>query len=247
MAPRRFFVSLAVLLLVFALPLWQVLLLAVRSDLYSHILLIPAVSLYLIWIRRHELLADSKPLRGVPVIFFGIGGIALAIYAYQFFSGIRYTLEDKLSILLFAFVSLLTGLCTTFLGRGTLRVVGFPLCFLIFIVPFPQSVLNAIEAFFQQTSAAAAAILFKIAGTPFFRQDTYFQLPGINLQVAPECSGIRSSLALFITSLVAGQLFLRSNWTRAVLAVVVIPLWVSFAMDSGFWSLASCVYVSVRI
>jgi exosortase C (VPDSG-CTERM-specific) len=209
---------------VFAVPLWQVSILALTSDLYSHIVLIPVVSLYLIWIRRHELPAVSKPLRGVPAIFFGIGGIAVTIYAYQFFSGIQSTLEDRLSLLLFAFVSLLTGLCTTFLGRGTLRVVAFPLGFLIFIVPFPQPVLDAIEAFFQHTSAAAAAMLFKAAGTPFFRQDTYFQLPGINLQVAPECSGIRSSLALFITSLVAGQLFLHSNWTRAALAVVVIPL-----------------------
>jgi exosortase/archaeosortase family protein len=42
--------------------------------------------------------------------------------------------------------------------------------------------------------------------------------------VAPECSGIRSSLVLFITSLVAGQLFLRSPWKRALFAIVVIPL-----------------------
>jgi exosortase/archaeosortase family protein len=42
--------------------------------------------------------------------------------------------------------------------------------------------------------------------------------------VAPECSGIRSSFVLFITSLVAGQLFLRSSWKRALFALAVIPL-----------------------
>jgi exosortase/archaeosortase family protein len=57
-----------------------------------------------------------------------------------------------------------------------------------------------------------------------FRQDLVFQLPGMTLQIAPECSGIRSSIVLFITSLVAGHLFLRSPWKRATLTLAVIPL-----------------------
>ena len=51
-----------------------------------------------------------------------------------------------------------------------------------------------------------------------------FQLPGFSMEVAPQCSGIHSSLALFITSLLAGYFFLRSRWKRATLAVAVIPL-----------------------
>jgi exosortase/archaeosortase family protein len=59
---------------------------------------------------------------------------------------------------------------------------------------------------------------------PFLRQQTSFQLPGMPLEVAPECSGIRSTLVLFITSLLAGHLFLRSPWRRAALVLAVIPL-----------------------
>ena len=44
------------------------------------------------------------------------------------------------------------------------------------------------------------------------------------MEVAPECSGIQSSLALFIVSLAAGYVFLRSPWKRALLSLVVIPL-----------------------
>ena len=69
-----------------------------------------------------------------------------------------------------------------------------------------------------------AELLFGIAGTPLFRQGVDFQFPGFNLQVAPECSGIRSTFVLCITSLVAGQLFLRSPLKRAVLVLAVIPL-----------------------
>jgi exosortase C (VPDSG-CTERM-specific) len=92
------------------------------------------------------------------------------------------------------------------------------------MIPFPVALVDAIESFFQTTSAVTAATFFKVAGLPFFRSGTFFQLPGINLEVAPECSGIRSSLALFITSLVAGQLFLRSAYKRIILACFVIPL-----------------------
>jgi exosortase/archaeosortase family protein len=44
------------------------------------------------------------------------------------------------------------------------------------------------------------------------------------LEVAQECSGIRSSWVLFITSLLASNLFLRSTWRRVLLVAFVIPL-----------------------
>ena len=56
------------------------------------------------------------------------------------------------------------------------------------------------------------------------RHGTIFELPGIVLQVAQECSGIRSSWVLFITSLLASHLFLESPWRRFVLVAFVIPL-----------------------
>src|SRR5262249_62388208 len=59
---------------------------------------------------------------------------------------------------------------------------------------------------------------------PVLRQGMIFQLPGMTIEVAQECSGIRSSLVLFITSLVAAHLFLRTQWRRIVLVALVIPL-----------------------
>jgi len=110
------------------------------------------------------------------------------------------------------------------MGRATVKALAFPLGLLLFTVPLPSSAVAVIESFFQHTSATAAAVMFKFAGTPFFRDQTYFQLPGINLQVAPECSGIRSSIALFITSIVAGKLFLNSPYLRILFSLAVIPL-----------------------
>jgi exosortase C (VPDSG-CTERM-specific) len=83
---------------------------------------------------------------------------------------------------------------------------------------------EGIESFFQRGSADAADLLFKMSGMPVLRQGTGFHLPGFALEVAPQCSGIHSSLVLFITSWLAGYLFLKSPWRRAALALAVIPL-----------------------
>jgi len=56
------------------------------------------------------------------------------------------------------------------------------------------------------------------------RHGTLFELPGIVLRVAQECSGIRSSWVLFITSLLASHVFLRTRWRSVVLVAFVIPL-----------------------
>jgi exosortase/archaeosortase family protein len=67
-------------------------------------------------------------------------------------------------------------------------------------------------------------MLFELSGMPLLRQDTFFRLPTLPLEVAPECSGIHSTVVLFITSLVAGYVCLRSPWRRALLTLIVIPL-----------------------
>ena len=92
------------------------------------------------------------------------------------------------------------------------------------MAPFPVFLRDWIEAFLQQGSAIAAHALFLLSGTPVLREDVLFQLPGFRLEVAPECSGIHSTLVLFITSLVAAHLFLRSPWKRGLVVLAILPL-----------------------
>jgi len=132
--------------------------------------------------------------------------------------------QDTLALAMYSLVLLLTGICCWFLDRPTLRAVAFPLGFLIFIAPFPIGFESALESFLQHRSSAVAHVFFQMIGTPVFRDGTVFQLPGFNMQVAPECSGIHSTVALFITSLVAGQLLLRSTLNRTILTLAVVPI-----------------------
>jgi exosortase C (VPDSG-CTERM-specific) len=105
-----------------------------------------------------------------------------------------------------------------------MSAVRFPAAFLFFTVPLPDAAVSALETASKLASAEVADWLFQLTATPFLRQGTFFQLPGILIEVAQECSGIRSSVVLFITGLLASYLLLRSPWRRALLVGVVIPL-----------------------
>jgi exosortase C (VPDSG-CTERM-specific) len=130
-----------------------------------------------------------------------------------------------LSLVIFSYVALIGGAAAWFLGRDVFRGAGFPLAFLVFLVPLPAPITAGLESLLQHASAATAGVCFQLSDLPVFqRGDLEFQLPGITIEVAPECSGIQSSMALFIVSLAAGYVFLRSPWRRAVLSFAVVPL-----------------------
>ena len=64
----------------------------------------------------------------------------------------------------------------------------------------------------------------RLSGLPVLRDDLTFRLPTMAIRVAEVCSGVRSSLVLFIVSLLIGKIFLRASWKRAALALATIPL-----------------------
>ena len=109
-------------------------------------------------------------------------------------------------------------------GIPAFRKGAFPLLFLVFMIPIPSAVLDPFIRFLQTGSLYAAHGIFKLTGVPFFREGFVFSLSGIDVEVAKQCSGIRSCIALFITSIVAGRLFLRTGWRRIVLALSVFPI-----------------------
>ena len=220
---RLLAVCTVVLAVCFAKPLFSLARFALHSELYSYILLIPFVSLYLAWLKKNSTPPDSEPDRKLAALPLA-AGLLSSVGFLALHSRLQLAPVDSLAWNTFSFFLLFIGAGCLCLGRQTLRALAFPLGFLIFLVPFPVIVRDAIESFLQHRSADAAELLFGLAGTPLLRHGVEFQLPGFSLQVAPECSGIRSTLVLFITSLVAGQLFLRSPWKRALFALAVIPL-----------------------
>lgn len=213
-----------VLVVCFLRPLSVLMNFALHSDLYSHIVLIPFVTLFLIWQKRDLASAvPGKPLRSLSLFPLLIAAALLAGYWIAGNAAVAFT-ADYLSFTISAFVCLFWAGALFFLNASTLCLLAFPLVFIVFMIPFPESVLHTIEGLLQTGSAAVAHVFFQMAGTPVFRQGMYFQLPGFSLEVASACCGIHSSLVLLITAVVASHLLLRSPWTRLSLVGFVIPL-----------------------
>jgi len=214
----------AALVVCYSKPLYRLAWFAATVEFHSYILLVPFVSLYLSWSSRHEFIPYSKPDRGRAVLPL-IAGIAVLACLWQATRLIGELPQvDYLFLATCSFWLFLLSICCFLLGKETFRVIAFPLDFLIFLMPLPTFLRDSVEAVLQHGSAVAAGMLFKLSGTPVLWNGLYFQLPGLSLEVATECSGIQSSMALLLTGLLAGYLFLRSPWKRAVLVTAVIPL-----------------------
>jgi exosortase C (VPDSG-CTERM-specific) len=210
------------LIICFGWPLYDLARYSLQSELYSYIPLIPFISLYLIWLKRRNLALESAPAQRFALLPL-LGGLTiLAGYGWAVHAGWKSSTDDYLALMTLSFLSFLLSGCFVFLGRETLRTIAFPMGFLILIAPFPVFLESWIERALQHGAADAAAVLFRLSGTPIFRQGLVFDLPGFRLHVAPECSGIHSTLVLFITGLIAGHLFLRAPWKRALLTLCVI-------------------------
>ena len=213
-----------VLLAVFARPLLSLIRYAATSDLHSYTLLVPLVSAYLLYVRREQL--PKNYASDVPLgILFLLVTLASLAFTYSLdLAGQALSVNNRIVLLTLCFLCCLVAGGFFFLGRAWMRAAAFPLGFLIFMVPMPDTMADALETASKYASAEVANILFHLSGTPFLRAGLVFQLPNITIEVAQACSGIRSSWVLFITGILAANLFLRTPWRRFALVAFVIPL-----------------------
>lgn len=189
-----------------------------EQEHYSHIVVIPWLTLYVFYLNRKVILA-SKDWSPVPGLFL----IASGALGYWLAESVAVA-ADQLSMGILALVVSIWGIFLLLYGIRLWQTVSFGLLFLLWMVPLPASVLDVIIVFLQRSSTEMTDVLFSLLGVPVFRQDFVFSLPNFTIYVAEECSGIRSTMSLFITSIVAGHFFLRSAWGKTGLVTMVVPL-----------------------
>ena len=192
-----------------------------ENDTFSQIPLIPLISLFLIYENRAAIFAQVSIGRilGAALIIPGMALIAIGkLNLWQLGS------TNMVSLLMLAAFLVWLGAFGLFFGVRAFRVACFPLFFLLFMIPIPEPALSKIIYFLQAGSSEMVELFFRMAGVPYLRQGFIFELPGVAIRVAEECSGIRSSLALLITTVLASHFFLRTNWKRMLLCSVVVPI-----------------------
>lgn len=208
---------------------WQPLMTVISRSLgsgeyahYSHIILLPFVSAYLLHLKRDAIFEYVRPA-------FRTGLLATAVAATAIWLGRTSTItegpEEGLALTILGLVMLWAGGFVLCYGlRAFRRGAGFPFALLVFMVPLPPLVLSSVIVFLQTASADVSELLFGLIRMPMFRDGFTFALPGLTIQIAQECSGIRSSLSLLICGLLMAHLLLRMAWTKVVLGLVIIPL-----------------------
>jgi exosortase C (VPDSG-CTERM-specific) len=208
----------------FCRPLLDLLQFTYHSDLFSYIPLIPIISVYLIWTERKKMTMEVCPSKIGAAMAFILGGAIASTWWLGARAGWITDSQDYLALMTLSFLCFFWGACLALPGWKILRDAAFPAAFLIFAVPLPTGWVEQIDTFFQYTSAYAAKGFLNLARTPCYLHGLQLDMPGMSLVVAPECSGIHSTLVLLITSLLAGYLFLRRTSLRVILALSIVPL-----------------------
>ena len=202
-------------------PLADTFSLSLRDDEYTYILLILPVSaalIFLEWRSLRTMLAVG--VRAGSVLL----AIALLIACSTFIWSASLPSDVRLSIRMVALVVSWIGAFVLCFGLRASRRILFPLCFLFGLVPLPKLVLNQVIALLQQGSSWAAYLLFAMFGVPVTHDGVLLTIPNLTVQVAQECSSIRSSSMLLVTTMVLAQLLLVTPWRKALVIGLAVPL-----------------------
>jgi len=208
-------------LLIFYPPLREVVRLALYERFYAHMMLVPFVSAYFIFLQRKEIVSQAGYSFKAGIILSMVGGLLFWIGETN---NLGLSQSGHLTLAVLSALIFFIGGFVLIYGVKAFNIATFPLLFLLFMVPIPVKALETIVYLLTCGSAEAAYGFFKLTGVSVLREGFTFHLPRLTIEVAEQCSGINSSIALFVASIVAGQLFLRTGWKKLVFVLSIIPI-----------------------
>ena len=194
---------------------------SLHDDSSSHIILIPLITLFLLYSERQSVFATTRTSTGSGI---GLAAAGVTLHLLTNRSFFPQVGNWSLTLQTFSVILVWLGGFLICYGSAALRAGAFPLLFLLLIVPIPDAVLDRIIYALQEGSTEIAYLIFQAVGIPVLRQGFLLSVPGVTIEVAKECSSIRSSMALFITCLLAAHLFLRTRWKMLLLVLLSFPL-----------------------
>jgi exosortase len=208
-------------LVAFWAPIGNVIRLALQDDRFSHVLLILPIAIFLFYTKGRATFLNTSfdQTRGLALI-----GLGVAVYAAANFVPNGPAADVRLSVTISALVIVWAGSFLLCYGPKAFRLALFPLLFLLLMVPPPDAVVDKAVIALQHGSAATTLFLFRLLGVPVFAEGVNMTLPGVQIEIAKECSGIRSSESLVIASILAGYFLLQSAWSRLWLVLLTVPI-----------------------
>jgi exosortase len=184
------------------------------DDNYSHGFLIVPLALYLTWERRERFLGQAaKPsLVGLVVVLASLLVLAAGV------------LGSELFLTRISLVGSLVGAVLFLQGWGRLRVLAFPLVFLLLMIPLPAIIFNQIAFPLQLLASRVGEQTLTSLDIPVLREGNVLILATTTLEVAEACSGIRSLVSLLTLGIMFGYFADSRQWVRLAIAFSTIPV-----------------------
>jgi len=185
-----------------------------HDENYSHGFLVVPFAAFVAWTRRGALRrAALRP---------GWGDLAL------FATSLLVLASGKLGAELFltrlSLIGVLAGSIAFIWGRAHLRILAFPLAFLVFMIPLPAIVFNQLTFPLQLVASTIGEDVLRGVGIPVLRDGNVLELPSRTLEVAEACSGIRSLTSLLMFAVVLGHFTEQRPAARLLIALAAVPL-----------------------
>jgi exosortase len=212
--------------LFFVLPLFAVMYCRIVPDMvndwlhdenYSHGFIVPIIAGYFLWQRWPDLKNKNvEPSNmGLVVIVWGLLQLLIAWFGTEYF-----TMRSSLIVLL-------AGMTLYLFGREVLKGMALPLGYLIFMVPIPYIIYDAVAFPLKLFVTKVSVAILKIMGVVVLREGNIIMFPSTTLEVADACSGIRSLLSLLAIAVAYSFVMKTSNVRRWAIVLSAVPIAVS--------------------
>ncbi|MEN6355769.1 MAG: exosortase/archaeosortase family protein [Armatimonadota bacterium] len=181
---------------------------------YSLGFLVPLVSGYFVWKKW----PDTAGLTKSPSIW---GLVLILIGLLLHLSGTLLDLSGPSGV---SIIIVLIGGCLYFHGKGLLKLMAFPLAYMVFMIPVPGGLIDRVGLPMQLLASGSTAHILSFLGLDVSRAGIQISVEGYQFEVAPACSGMSSLVALVGVSAVFAYLTrLRPalKWTLFALSLPI--------------------------
>jgi exosortase B len=187
-----------------------------QTDENGHGPIILAVLLYLFWTKWRAIV--EAPHEPAPVAGWTVFGLGLLLYVF----GRAFNIS---SVEFASQIPVVAGALLLLRGRQALRVAWFPVLYLVFMVPLPGSLVDAITGPLKSWISDIVESLLYAAGYPIARTGVVLSIGQYQLLVADACSGLHSMFSLAAL----GTLFMymmnrRSRLHNAIMLASILPI-----------------------
>ncbi len=181
---------------------------------YSHGVMIPLITTFLIWQKKDVLarMSYSGSWMGVATTLAGAGIILIG------------NISAITAIIQYGFVIALTGLVSAHMGWRAFKKIWMPFFLLFFMIPFPDVIVQDISRSLQLISSSVGVWIIRLFNISVYLEGNVVDLGSFKLQVVEACSGLRYLFPLMTLGFVCAYIYEASLWKKIAVFLSTIPV-----------------------